>query len=232
MRSHPKYDLDSSIEVARSLHAHGGRASAPELAALLGYGGTNNGAYLNRVAAARAFGLIAGEGRGATISVTDRALAILQPDYPEGELQARLEAFTAVPLFAEFFERYEAKPLPDQPGLQNALVSMGITEKTVGIALARLMSSAHQAGLFKVSPNKLIRPSVTSAGSPSANVPITPGAEAGTNVIPSRSKLLDALIEELPPEREWDEQGLKEWLDMFGRALRIHYKIPRPVEKE
>ena len=33
----PVYDLDSSIEVAKTLHEHGGTASTHELASYLGY---------------------------------------------------------------------------------------------------------------------------------------------------------------------------------------------------
>jgi hypothetical protein len=41
------------------------------------------------------------------------------------------------------------------------------------------------------------------------------------------SKLIDGLIEELPTDREWDEDSLMEWLDLFQRALRVHYRLPR-----
>ena len=228
MRSYPKYDLDSTVEVAKRLHEHGGQASAVELAAILGYKGTNNGAYLNRVAATRGFGLIEGEGKGAVISVTGRALNILQPDYEATEARARLDAFTAIPLYADFLERYEGQPLPDQPGMRNALISMGIPEKNAALALSRLTSSAHQAGLFKVAPNKLIRPTlVAAAPGVTPETPILP-ADNGTR---RHSKLIDALIEELPSGREWDEPSFEEWRDMFERALRIHYRLPRSAKE-
>jgi hypothetical protein len=228
MRSYPKYDLDNSVEAARTLHTHGGQASALELAAILGYGGTNNGAYLNRVAAARAFGMIEGEGRGAAIRVSRRALDIIVPDNPASEARARLEAFTAVPLYAEFLDRYEGQPLPDGQGLRNALVSMGIPANSARLALARLRSSAQQAGLFNVSSNKMIRPTMVAR---SIGEPVVSSAdEAVHDAVRSNrySKLIDGMIEELPANRDWTEDGMVEWLDLFQRALRIHYHLPRP----
>jgi hypothetical protein len=231
MRSYPKYDLDSSIEVARRLHQHGGQASAVEMAAILNYKSTNNGAFLNRMAAARAFGLIEGEGKGAIIRVTKRGLDLIEPDYPATETRARLDAFTGVPLYAEFLGRYEGQPLPDRKGMENALASLAVPRGSVSIALSRLLSSAQQAGLFAVSANKMIRPTLAARPTPQV-IEIGMATEtdtAGTITVDKVqiSKLIDGLIEELPTDREWDEDSLMEWLDLFQRALRVHYRLPR-----
>ena len=235
---YPKYDLESGVEVAAALDQHGGEASAMELAALLGYSGTNNGAYLNRVAAARAFGLVEGEGRGATIRETRRAVAIVRPDYEATAVRARLEAFTSIPLSASFLKRYEGQPLPDKPEMQNALISMGVPAKNAGLALARLISSADQAGLFSLAPNKMIRPTLAAQGTPadegeregddsdggSGN---DGGDRGGDGAHSTGSRLVDAVIAELPTEKKWTEDGLKEWTDLLERALRVHYGLPR-----
>src|SRR5438045_705092 len=101
----PLYDLEDSIEVARRLHTQlGGQATAPELAARLGYSGVQNGAFINRMASARAFGLL--EGGGNSITMTQRGRELVMPEDEEMELRARSETFEAIPLFAQFYEHY------------------------------------------------------------------------------------------------------------------------------
>ena len=120
---YPKYDLDQSIDVARRIAERGAGAtvSSHELAAMLGYSGTNSGAYLNRVAAARIFGLI--DGQSDAISVTDRTERIIHAVYPESAERACIEAFRDVPLYSAFLDAFRGRELPDTTGMANALVS-------------------------------------------------------------------------------------------------------------
>lgn len=232
---YPSYDLDSSLEVARQIHERGTDdvASAKELAEFLGYKSIENGAFLNRVAAARLFGLV--EGPSSAIKVTPRALDILRPDYPEMADRARLAAFDAVPLFNAFLEAYEGKELPDPQGLKNALVRLGVGEKVAAPAANRLLDSAEQARLFRVAGNrtKLIRP--TLSGMPPRPKPdqrIDPagnGDDVSTQA-PALPKIVMAALELLPPDRTWDEAQLSDWLEFFERAVRVHYRLPRPRE--
>ena len=55
-----RYDLAAAIEVARLADSAGGTIAPDLLAPALGYSGTNNGAYLSRVAGARLFGVVSG----------------------------------------------------------------------------------------------------------------------------------------------------------------------------
>lgn len=57
-----RYDLAASLEVARLADSAGGSIAPDLLAPALGYSGTNNGAYLSRVASARLFGVVTGRG--------------------------------------------------------------------------------------------------------------------------------------------------------------------------
>lgn len=91
-----RYDLTSAIEVARMADSAGGTIGPDMLAPALGYSGTNNGAYLSRVAGARLFGVVSG--RGARLDVTERGRQILAGVEP-GASVARRDAFLAVPLF-------------------------------------------------------------------------------------------------------------------------------------
>lgn len=236
---YPKYDLDPSIEVARQLHQRGGgQANGNELATFLGYKSTNNGAYLSRVASARYFTLV--EGQSPIIKVTPLAMDIIRPDYPESAQRARLQAFMAVPLFRRFLGEVEGKPLPDAQGIKNILNRLGVPDKETGVAMARVLESADQAGLFKVAGNrsKMIRPSgsdviertVTDTVQ-SLDEAVAVAHPAPADRVPSSAsrfpKIIDGALDALPIERQWDEAELEEWLAFFEGALRVHYRLPR-----
>ena len=227
----PVYDLDSSIEVAKTLHARGGTASTHELASYLGYKSADNGAFLNRVAAARLFDLI--EGSGKAIGLTPRAYDILQPDYPETADVARLNAFLGVPLFQSFLDKYEGRPLPPMSGIQNALTQFGVPAKNVKHVAGRLIDSAEQAGLFRASQDrsKMIRPSI--AGPVQAVRQSSAVVDAGhlaiataASVAPHYPKLIEGALEQLPDSGTWSESELQQWLKLMEISLRMVYRIP------
>jgi hypothetical protein len=223
----PQYDLDASIEVARQIHERGGgTASADELAAYLNYKSANNGAFLSRMAAARMFGLI--DGTAPALRITERALDIIRPAFPDAGTRARLDAFMGVPVYARFFKEAGNRDLPGVEGLRNLLARLGINEKQAGYALSRLLDSAEQAGLFKVAGgrSKMIVPTLTGGGSveTEAERENEPERPAGIRF----SKMIEGALEALPAERSWDEDEFREWLDFFERALRVHYRLPRP----
>lgn len=235
----PKYDLGSAIEAARTVRARSadGRSVSPdELAVFLGYKSTANGAYMNRVAALKLYGLL--EGRGNELRLTDRALMILEPDLPVNAERARLEAFFDVPLFGAFFERYGGanRELPDDAGMRHALHNFfGIDEGQAPMALARLLESADEAGLFRVAGNrsKMIRPTLGSAApvdTPPADPPPPPPPPDPSDPPPTgprSQKVIDGVLDLLPPGRDWDEPSLLHWLRFFEDALRMYYKLPK-----
>lgn len=239
------YDLDSSIKVARVIWENGGLKSNAELAALLGYKGPNNGAFLTRVANAKLFGLV--EGPSSALKPTERALSILQPDFPETADRARLEAFEDVPLFKAVLDQYDGQPLPSEEGLRNALETRwSIHTDKAGMVLSRLLESAEQAGLFRTTGNRsrMIRPTIGSAdgrrGAPApsdatASDPsraATAGARGSTGVIvagPRSNKIIDGALDLLPSDSDWDEDGLRDWLGFFESALRLYYRLPTPT---
>lgn len=226
------FDLESCIEVARTVQAKGGRLSSAELAAHMGYKSDNNGSFNTRLANARLFGLITGS--SSAIEPTERALAILHPDYPATAVQARVDAFTSVPLYAAVLDQYHGQPLPDETGLRNALSTRwGINADKAPMVLARLLESADQAGLFSTTGrrDRMIRPSVGPA--PAAAEHETPeGVEPAPSPAPAvsgvrQNKLIDGTLEMLPDDRTWDEMSLKHWMRFFEDALRLYYNLPR-----
>ena len=169
---YPYYSLTDSLVVAKVIHERGGGiASNDQIAALLDYSSPKNGAYLNRVSAARMFGLITrGEGG---LRLTPRTTAILMPTYAMDRQRALIDAFLEVPLFKAVFDETSGQPLPPEFGLKNMLrTKFNIGPSTIDVAYRTLMSSAEDAGFFATRGNRthLILPVISSApGSSSSN---------------------------------------------------------------
>lgn len=233
----PRYDLDSSLQVAKAILDHGGEVTSQTMAGLLGYKGTENGAYLSRVAAAKSFGLI--EGSATKLTVTLQARTILEPDFPEAAIEARVKAFLDVPLFAEVFRELEGRPLPDSPiGLRNLLKNrFGVGEKQAAMAASRLTESASQAGLFSVNPERMILPRKNaSTGQRRPEPSVEEGVAQGVQTVraaPAQTSsefptLIQGVLEMLPvAEKGWSEPELVFWVKFFEDALRVVYKLPR-----
>jgi hypothetical protein len=240
---HPRYSLDSSIQVAEALFAAGGLgATTDALAHYLHYKSAANGAFLARLVASRLFGLV--EGTPKSLKPTPRAHAILRPDYDWVATRAKFEAFVDVPLYRAFLDEYEGRPLPPTAGMVNALqTKFGIGVKDAPPVLDRLLDSADTAGLFQVTGDrtKMIRPQIggstmpESSESRSSDVVVTApmsGSPGGTDWLPTHGKLLDGLWELLPPSDKWDERELQTWLGMFTMALRVRYRLPEHKKLE
>jgi hypothetical protein len=236
---YPKYDLGQSIDVARRISGRGTGAtvSGPELAAMLDYSGTNNGAFLNRLAAARMFGLL--EGQGDTLRVTGLAEEILHPDYPDTELRARIEAFRSVPLYGEFLDAFRGRELPDDKGIRNTLVSrFKVPELEAGKVAGRLLRSAEDAGLFAVGgPTRMIVPTTkqraatdgSKEGDSAAAPLVRSGADSSQRRFP---KIIEGALELMPAGPPWAEAEYREWLSFFDQACRVYYRISRSGDRE
>jgi hypothetical protein len=235
------YDLDTSIDVAQKLWDNRGDGSASnnELAELLGYKSANNGAFLTRVANARLFKVL--EGPASALRVSPLALRILHPEYPDDAAAARIEAFEGVPLFKAVLDRYHGQVLPTEDGFRNALqTQFGINEDKASFVATRLLDSAQQAGLFSVagSRTKMIRPTFGSGGSrrpaPAAQTPetpapsVTPATPLPVNPsLPRSQKVIDGVLDMLPPKDDCSEEQLTQWLEFFESALRMFYSLPK-----
>jgi hypothetical protein len=150
----PYYNLKQCEAVARTIHEQGGGAcSREQLATLLKYSGTNNGGFLTKVSAAKAFGLV--EESGATLRITSRAKAILSPVMPADAEQARIDAFLSIDFFKTIYERFKGTTLPQEAGLKNLLQNTySIIPTRVVPSLTILQDSAEHAGFFKATGNR------------------------------------------------------------------------------
>lgn len=230
---YPRYDLETSIQAARTLYEKGGgAANADAFAEYLGYKSAKNGAFLSRVGAGRLFGLL--EGTSSETKPSARAMDILKPDYEYVASRARLEAFREVPLFGAFLSEYEGKPLPPKEGMLNVLETrFSVPKDAASAVLSCLLNSAEQAGLFAVTGDrtKMIRPPL---GGSSAKLAVSvadaggPAAAGGASGGLGRGKLLDGVIEALPATDKWTEDLFQDWLDMLAMAVRVRYQLPKP----
>lgn len=226
----PKNDLGASIEVARAIqHRGGGQVDADQLAALLGYKDKTSGAFGNRVAAARMFGLI--EGQSPRIRATDVALQIIDPVYEDQAVDARVRAFRNVPLFRAFFDVFRGKELPKRSGLDNALkTQFGISERDAPTVRARLLNSADEAGLFQVagSRTRMVLPlqvNVTDDGD-------EPGTQAATAKSPDATepaadvpKVVIGALEAVPWSSSLDDSEIDQVIGLIQQAIRLHFTL-------
>jgi hypothetical protein len=179
----PSYDLATCVEVPRAIHAKGGGAATPELlASYLNYKGTNNGAYITKVASARMFGLVAKQGN--LLVPTSLAHRILSPVYPQDSQQALIEAFLNVELYKRVYDDFKSRELPPEFGLKNALrTQYGVVPNRLDDAYRNLLASAETAGFFAAkmgARTHLIMPMI---------LPVPPGVGAAS--IPQPAPLAD-----------------------------------------
>lgn len=168
----PVYNLADSVVAAKAVQEKGGGvATNDHLAAFLGYKSAKNGAFVNRVASSKLFGLI--DGPPNRIVITARAQAILFPVNAAGPKQALIDAFLAVPLYEAIYKEFSGKQLSPEFGMKNALRTMfGVTPGRIDEAYRAFIASADTAGFFEVRDSKtqLIMPMVP-AGLPRQQPP-------------------------------------------------------------
>ena len=167
----PYFDLATSLAVAQIIQQQGGGTSSPEqLAHWLGYKSTSSGTFMTRILAAnKHFGLI--DSSGNKFSITERAKKILSPVMPEDAINAKVETFLSVPLFAKIYEQFRGTTLPPEVGLKNLLENTyKVLPDRVAVAVRVFLNSAEQAGFFSTSGDrsKLIKPTVTHVSIPSS----------------------------------------------------------------
>lgn len=157
----PFFDFASAFEVPQLIHARGGGvAELDQLAAWLNYKSTASGTFASKLASARYFGLIGSTERG-RVAITDRARLILAPVLPDDALNAKAEAFLAVPLFKKVFEQFRGNSLPPDVGLRNLFQhSYQVPSDRVQQAVRVFKDSAKQTGFFDAANDRLIRPSL------------------------------------------------------------------------
>ncbi len=230
----PYFDLDASIKVAEIIYNKGGGACTPDqLAAWLEYKSTRSGTFLTRVSAAnKHFGLIDTEGD--RFIVTERAKKILAPVLPNDEVEAKADAFLAVPLFGKVYERFRGSQLPQEVGLKNLFENtFKVLPDRVAQAVRVFLNSAEQAGFFATTGDRsrLVRPAAANVPPQtivSMNEQPTPpekpkggGGDGPTGGV--HSAIIGLLRELPPPGTPWSSQKKQRFLDAFKATVDFIY---------
>jgi hypothetical protein len=163
----PYFNLADSLEVAQVMYENaGGQCDRAQLSGLLGYKGVKNGAFLSRVTAAKTFGLVAQDEDGdRLLRVTDRARAIIAPVTPNDAERAKVESFLSVELFRRVYEEYKEGTLPSEVGLRNLLETRyQVLKDRAGPAVKIMKESAAEAGFFRVSSDRMVKPILSGKG--------------------------------------------------------------------
>ena len=237
---YPYFDHASSIKVADVIQNRGGGTCASDfLASALEYKTVKSGTFLTRIAAARMFGYITTS--GGNFVVTERARKILSPVMPEDSINAKVEAFLGVPLFAKTYERFHGSQLPHEPGLKNLFQNtFGIVPDRVPQAVRVFLNSAEQCGFFHGGKGRLIRPIVNAAPAsvitdaepqnqppseppPVVEKPRSGGGGSGSDGGGVHTSLI-GLLRSLPgPGESWTEKEQKRFLAAFTHTIEYLY---------
>lgn len=242
----PYWDLDSSIEVANTVYNQGTGACTPDqLAHWLGYVSVRSGTFLTRVAAPnKHYGLIQSDSQRFTI--TERGRNIVAPVMPEDAVNARIDAFLAVPLFARLYADFRGRALPPRVGLLNLFTNTYRMRPDRAAAVLRIfMSAAQQSGMLHTDgdQHRLIRPAAaalrpaegtpstkpgegpapTDTGSPAPEKPRFYGGGGGDGPGIIHGALIALLRDLPPPGNPWPPQRKQRFLEAFKASIDFIY---------
>lgn len=223
----PYLDLDNAVEVVKAVHSvEGDRCEWNQLATKLGVSGEGGG-FRQRMIAAKTYCLLTYE-RG-QVMLTELGIRATDPAH---EKRARFDAFMAVPLFKQLFDRLNGQPLPPVAAIERMAEGLGVAPKQKDKARQVFHRSAKQAGLFELSSDRLAIPPGLNGSSPKASTatvaPITAvggggGGGGGDDLHPFIKGLLQKLP---PPDAEWAVEGRMKWLMTAMNIFDLMYSAP------
>lgn len=229
-------DLDDAVAIASGVHEAGG-TSCPldRLAGQLGVK-ADTGSFRLRVSTAKLFGFITISGN--IVTLTDLGIRVCDPQQKPVALG---EAFIKVPLYRQIYDQFKGGILPNQTGLEAAMVQLGVASKQSTVARQVFTRSAQQAGYFQYGNNRLVSPrGVTIGSAPALETgmpPTVPPSDTSTDKFSkngsgsdggdggSKHPFIQGLLRELPEEREkWPMEKRVKWLRMASGAFDMMYE--------
>lgn len=224
----PYLDLNTAIEVADAMYKTRGHSTmeSHELAATMGQ--VVSGAFRLKTGTARVFGLSEKGGRdGAKLS--ELGLRILEP---ETEKEARAEAFLAVPLYREIYEKYKGQRLPPPKALEREMEALGVSSKVTDKARQTFERSARQAGFFEKGEDRLVRPffdigSGTKVEREEREEPQEVRRDTGRDRGSGSGyhPFVEGLLQTMPePGTVWAIEGRAAWLEAAATTFKLIYK--------
>ncbi len=229
----PYGDLNDAVEVAKTMYANAGSSGGTweQIASWLGYASANNGAFRNKIATARIFGVTETKSGGAILTVLGVHLADATR-----ERAARVTAFLNVPLYRVIYEEHRGMTLPPDVGLEQEMAVLGVSPKQKERARQIFQRSADQAGFFAYGRNKLVMPvmEVLNARSPlaypheellrTADAAQSHNGSHGATSGQSQHPLIAGLMHSLPePGKPWAKEKRQQWLTTAEHVLALIY---------
>lgn len=94
-----------------------------------------------------------------------RARAIIAPVTPADAERAKVESFLSVELLRRVYEEYKEGTLPSEVGLRNLLETRyQVLKDRAGPAVKVMKESAAEAGFFRVSSDRMVKPILSGKG--------------------------------------------------------------------
>lgn len=223
----PYLDLDNSVEIVKTVHqVEGDRCDWKQLATKLGVA-PEGGGFRMRMLTAKTYGMVTYE-RG-QIMLTELGIRVADPAH---EKRARFDAFLAVPLFKQLFDRLNGQPLPPVAAIERMVENLGVAPKQKDKARQVFQRAAKQAGLFDLSSDRLsippglgqaTRPSLPqeSAATQSNTSTTAPGGGSGGNDYPP---FIQGLLAKLPKtDADWPIEARQKWLMTAANIFDLMY---------
>jgi hypothetical protein len=239
----PYLSLDVAIEIVMAVHATGGQKSLIVQTAAHLDEKPNTGAFRNKLATARIFGLATYSIAAGSVALTPLGSRLTDPDQEKG---AKAEAFLNVPLYRRIYDQYNGVVLPPtSAALETALVSLGVAAKQKDKARQAFQRSAQQAGFFAYGTTKLVYPVLSgkdikgapaNGDDPNKKSPKDKDEDeeekklkkGGSGEPPTYHPFIAGLLETLPPtgvpKTEWTLQGRQDWLQTAAGIFNLIYK--------
>ncbi|MBS3649682.1 hypothetical protein KEU06_13800 [Pseudaminobacter sp. 19-2017] len=236
----PYVPLEAAVEVARAIYSRCafGSCDQDELAAEMSQ--TISGAFRTKTAAARMFGLVEKDGRSAfrLSEIGKRLIA------GETEQAAKVDAFLAVSLYQQIYEKFRGHNLPPPKALEREMETLGVPRKQTDRARQAFERSAQFAGFFDSGKDRLVRPRLDGSAMPKSesNTPppsVSENAESnrsssgggGGDLPPELDPIIRGLIGRLPPAGSvWPKAKRKLWLQILENSFDLVYEDEPPSD--
>ena len=222
----PYGDLEGAVEMAVAVHEVGGHScQAEQLAGYLKVAPTG-GAFRNRIATPRIFGLLEIE-RG-MIRLTQLGMRIVDPAQQSA---AKVDAFLHVPLYRAIYEKYKGYTLPPTAALEREMAALGVSSKQTDKARQAFERSARQSGFTWAGPDRLTLPVVKDAPQSRPIEPVEAAPRAGGGGGGgSYHAFIQGLLDELPADFSgWPIEEQAGWLQAAVAAFKLLSKSPGTI---
>jgi hypothetical protein len=225
----PYHTLADAIAVAQAILDRGAVPMARDQLAPALSQQVGSGAFTNKIAAARMFGLI--QTVAGKYELTRLGHEIVDSDVAR-QKTARAQAFLNVPLYRRAYDNFRNDRLPPRPhGLENALVSFGVSAKQKDKARRAFDTSARLAGYFDHGNDKLVAPVIVpnlDKEEPSRKSDLhggRPRADEHDGEDSVDNHFIKGLLDELPMKvgGKWSHAERVKWLQLAAQCADMLY---------